>query len=54
MEIVGVVVWRSKVLRMKKHLPFCKNPACFVFKIELLLTVLSKFEREAVLKDSAF
>ena len=33
---------------------FIENSAYFVFEIELLLTVLSNFEREAALKDSAF
>ena len=33
---------------------FLENLEYFVLEIELLLTVLSKFEREAALKDSAF
>ena len=33
---------------------FAENPAYFVLKIELLLTVLSNLEREAALKDSTF
>ena len=31
-----------------------KNSAYFVSKIELLLTVLSNFERKAALKDAGF
>ena len=33
---------------------FIENATYFVLKIELLLTILSNFEREAALKDSAF
>ena len=33
---------------------FVEKLARFVLKIELLLTMLSKFEKEAALKDSAF
>ena len=33
---------------------FIENSAYFVFEIELLLTVLPNFEREAALKDSPF
>ena len=33
---------------------FAENLARFVFKIELLVTMLSNFEREAVLKDLTF
>ena len=33
---------------------FVENTAYFVVKLELLLTVLPNFEREAPLKDSAF
>ena len=43
----GLWKWRSPY-----H--FVDNSAYFVLKLELLLTMLSKFEGEAVLKDSAF
>ena len=33
---------------------FVENSARFVLKIELLLTMLSNFEREAALKNSVF
>ena len=49
-----MVVCTSRVLKMKEHLPVHKDSAYFVLKIELLLTLLSDFERKAALKDSAF
>ena len=49
-----MVVCTSKVVKMKEHLPFCKEFGKFLLKIELLLTVLPNFEREAAFKDSAF
>ena len=51
MEIVGVVASSSRVMNMKQHL--VGNSAYLVLKIELLLTVLSNFEREVALEDSA-
>ena len=54
-KILEVVVW---VVKMKEHLPFRNEfilyKAYFVLKIELLLTVLSNFERKAAIKDLAF
>ena len=52
-DIIGVVVCTSRVVKMKEHLPFCRQFS-IVLKKELLLTVLSNFERESALKDSAF
>ena len=52
MEIVGVVVRTSRVLKMKEHL-LCRS-AYFVLKTELLLTMLFNFERKVALKDSTF
>ena len=53
-EILGVVVCTIRVVKMKEHLPFVKNSGYFVFKIDLLITVLSNLERKAAIKDSAF
>ena len=53
-EILGVVVCAIRVVKMKEHLLFVKNSGYFVFKIDLLITVLSNFERKAAIKDSAF
>ena len=33
MEIVGVVVCTSKVMKMKEHLPFCREFRTFDFRI---------------------
>ena len=52
-EIVGVVVCTSRVVKMKEH-PHLENSPYFVLKKELLLNVLSNFEREVPLRDSAF
>ena len=54
MKIVGVVACTSKIVKYSEHLPFCRELAYFVLKIELLLTVLSNFESKTALKDSAF
>ena len=51
LEIVGVVVCTSRVMKMKSTYHFVKNSEYFVLKIELLLTVLSNFERKAAIKD---
>ena len=53
-EIVEVAVCTIRVAKMKEHLLFIDNSAYFVLEIELLLTVLCNFEREASNKDSAF
>ena len=55
LEIVGVVRCTSKVkikLNCSNH--FVQNSAHFVLMIELLFTMLSKFEREVAAKDSTF
>ena len=68
MDILGIFVCTSRVLKMKEHLPLEKyekkkknhaarpvaNSSYLVLKIELMLTVLSYIEREAALKDVAF
>ena len=54
LEIAGMVVYTSKVRKTKDHLPFANNSICFVLKIELLLIVLSNYERQAALKVSTF
>ena len=43
-----------RVVKIKDTYYFIENSAYFVLEIELLLTVLSNFEREASNKDSAF
>ena len=52
-EIVGVVLCTSRVVKVKEHLHL-ENSPYFALKKKLFLTVLSKFEREASLKDSVF
>ena len=47
-----MVLCLSRVVKMKEHLPFCSELSILCIE-ELLLTVLSNFEREAPLKDSA-
>ena len=42
------------VVKIRKHLPFCKDVACFVLNIEFLLTVLSNFEREVAIRTQLF
>ena len=54
MEIVGVVVCASRVLKMKEHLLFRKEFNIFCIKIELLLTVLPNFERKLAFKIQLF
>ena len=56
MEIVALVVFTSRVVKIKETLTFCKRVqhTYFVLKIELLLNMLSKFEREEALKDLVF
>ena len=54
-EIVGLVLCTSRVVKIKKiTYHFAENSGHFLLKIELLLTVLFIFEREAALKVSAF
>ena len=43
---------KDDLLKMTYH--FVENSAYFVLTIELLLTVLSNYEREVALKDPAF
>ena len=52
-DVVGVVVCTVRVMKMKENLPFYREPSILCTGIELLLTALSRFEREAALKDSA-
>ena len=54
MEILEVVVCTARVVKMRNTYYFIENSAYFVLEIELLMTVLSNFEREATLKGSAF
>ena len=42
------------VVKIREHLPFCKDVACFVLNIEFLLTVLSNFEREVAIRTQLF
>ena len=57
-----VVWWRLKhwfyaqvgLWKWRRNKQFVENSAYFVLKIELLFTMLSKFERETILKESAF
>ena len=53
LEIVEVVVCTIRVVKMMSTNYFTENLAYFVLEREreLLLTVLSNFEREAALKD---
>ena len=53
-EIDGVVVCTNRVVKLKSTYHFVENSAHFLLKIELMLIVLSNFEREVALKDSAF
>ena len=55
LETVGVSVCMNKIVEMKQHVTFCSEFSILCIKdIELLLTVLSNFEKEMVYKDSAF
>ena len=53
-ENVGVVVCTNRALKMKEHLHFVENSVYFVLKIELLLNVVSNFEREWLLLTQLF
>ena len=56
MHVVKIKDWLTgerRVVKIKEHLAFVENLAHFVLKIEFLLTVLSNFEKKAVLGDSA-
>ena len=48
-EIVEVVACTMKVVKIKEHLGFIEDSTYFALEIELLLTVLSNFEREVAL-----
>ena len=50
-EIVEMAVCSIRVVKMNEHLLFLKNSAYFVLELELLLIVLSKFEKEASNQD---
>ena len=50
MEVAGAAVCTSRVVKMKKHLPFCRAFRKLCNEIELLLTVLPNFERAVALK----
>ena len=47
MDIVGVVVCTSGVVKMRNNLPFCWEFSMLCINKDLLLTILSNFEREA-------
>lgn len=49
-----VVICTRRAVKMKEHLPFFRESAHLVFKIELLLTMLPRFERQAFLKAQHF
>ena len=49
-----MVVCTSRALKMKEQLHFVENSVYFVLKIELLLNVLSNFEREWLLLTQLF
>ena len=53
-EIAGVVVCISRGVKMKEHLPFCKEISILCIKNKVVLTVFSNIDKEAVLKDSVF
>ena len=53
-EITSLVVCSSRVVKMKEHLPFCREFSILCIEDELLLTILSNFEREVALKDPVF
>ena len=54
-EVVGGVVCTSRVVKIRgSTYHFEENSTYVVLKIELLLTVLSNFEREVLLKDCLF
>ena len=53
-ENVGVVACTNRALKMKEPLYFVDNSVYFVLKIELLLNVLSNFEREQLLITHLF
>ena len=49
-----MVVYTSRVVIMKEHIPFCKKHSIRCIGYSVLLTVLSNFERKPAIKDSAF
>ena len=51
-EIVEVVLCTISVAKRRSTYYFIQNAAYFVLEIELLLTVLCNFEREAALNDT--
>ena len=51
-EIVEVVLCTISVVKRRSTYHFIQNAAYFVLEIELLLTVLCNFEREAALNDT--
>ena len=46
-----MVVCKSRVMKMKDHLPFCQEFTIFCIEIEFLFTVLKE---KRLSKDSAF
>ena len=54
MENVEVVVCTNRALKIRSSYHFVENSAYFVLKIELLLNVLSNFERERLLMTQLF
>ena len=54
-EIVALVVCTSRVVKMKEHLPFCREFSILCIEDRVVANfMLSNFEREEALKDSAF
>ena len=49
MEIVALMADTTKFLKMKEHLPFCRETSVFFIEDRVALTMLSNFERVAAL-----
>ena len=53
-EILGMVVCTSEVIKMKEHLPFCRKLSILCIESRVVVTTLSNFERETAHRDPAF
>ena len=50
-----MAVYTNRIVKMKEHLPFCREFSILCIEDrELLLILLFNFEKEPALKDSAF
>ena len=54
MQIVGVVVCTNRIVKMKEHLSFFREFSILFIEDRAAVDRLSNFEKESILKESAF